>query len=71
MSAAETALLPDNRLTRPLAEALLCDVAPGWGEVIEAFLASPKGRSLGQAVDARVAQGVPVYPAWPLRALTT
>ncbi|MEX8502028.1 MAG: uracil-DNA glycosylase [Leptothrix ochracea] len=71
MSAAETALLPDNRLARPLAEALLCDVAPGWGEVIEAFLASPKGRSLGQAVDARVAQGVPVYPAWPLRALTT
>lgn len=64
---AESAL-PDNRLKRPLAEALT-DAAPGWQDVITAFVASPAGAALCRAVDARVAQGVEVYPARPLRAL--
>jgi uracil-DNA glycosylase len=61
---------PDHRLTRPLAEAL-ADVAPGWGDLIAAFVASAGGAALCRAVDARVAQGVEVYPARPLRALET
>jgi len=60
--------VPDNRLTRPLAEALT-DAAPGWADVITAFVASPAGAALCRTVDARVAQGVEVYPARPLRAL--
>lgn len=60
--------LPDNRLRRPLAEALR-DAAPGWSDLIEAFLASPRGAMLCQHVDAQVRAGVEVYPARPLRAL--
>ncbi|MFM2058130.1 MAG: hypothetical protein RLY71_2515 [Pseudomonadota bacterium] len=59
---------PDNRLTRPLAEALT-DAAPGWQDVIASFVVSPAGMALCRTVDARVAQGVEVYPARPLRAL--
>jgi uracil-DNA glycosylase len=58
----------DNRLTRPLAEALV-DVAPGWDDLVAAFVASPRGEALCRAVDARVAAGAEVYPARPLRAL--
>lgn len=65
---AEPAAWPDNRLTRLLAEAL-ADAAPGWQDVIAAFVASPAGASLCRAVDARVAQGGEVYPTRPLRAL--
>ena len=60
----------DNRLTRPLAEAL-ADVAPGWNDLVAAFVASPRGAALCRAVDARVAAGAEVYPARPLRALET
>jgi uracil-DNA glycosylase len=60
----------DNRLTRPLAEAL-ADVAPGWDDLVAAFVASPRGAVLCRAVDARVAAGAEVYPARPLRALET
>lgn len=63
--------LPDNRLVRPLAQALAQDVAPGWGEVVAAFLASPKGAALCRTVDERVGQGAEVYPAQPLRALAS
>ncbi|MEX8492753.1 uracil-DNA glycosylase [Sphaerotilus sp.] len=58
----------DNRLTRPLAEAL-ADVAPGWTDLVAAFVASPCGTALCRVVDARVAAGAEVYPARPLRAL--
>lgn len=60
----------DNRLTRPLAE-VLADVAPGWDDLVAAFVASPRGAALCRAVDARVAAGAEVYPAQPLRALET
>ena len=58
----------DNRLQRPLAEAL-AGVAPGWDDLVAAFVASPRGAALCKAVDARVTAGVEVYPARPLRAL--
>jgi uracil-DNA glycosylase len=58
----------DNRLTRPLAEALV-DVAPGWDDLVAAFVVSPRGAALCRAVDVRVAAGAEVYPAQPLRAL--
>jgi len=60
----------DNRLTRPLAEAL-SDVAPGWDDLVAAFVASPRGAALCRTVDVRVAAGAEVYPARPLRALET
>ena len=60
----------DNRLTRPLAEAL-SDVAPGWDDLVAAFVASPRGAALCRTIDARVAAGAEVYPARPLRALET
>ena len=60
----------DNRLTRPLAEAL-ADVAPGWDDLVAAFVASPRGAALCRTIDARVAAGAEVYPARPLRALET
>lgn len=60
----------DNRLRRPLAEAL-ADVAPGWDDLIAAFVASPRGAALCRTIDARVAAGAEVYPARPLRALET
>ena len=63
--------LPDNRLARPLAQALGQDVAPGWEGLIAAFLASPKGAALCRTVDERVGQGAEVYPAQPLRALAS
>lgn len=60
----------DNRLTRPLAEAL-ADVAPGWDDLVAAFVVSPRGAALCHTVDARVAAGAEVYPARPLLALET
>lgn len=60
----------DNRLTRPLAEAL-SDVAPDWDDLVAAFVASPRGAALCRTIDARVVAGVEVYPARPLRALET
>ncbi|MDZ7857014.1 uracil-DNA glycosylase [Sphaerotilus sp.] len=60
----------DNRLRRPLAEAL-ADVAPGWDDLVAAFVASPRGAALCRSVDMRVAAGAEVYPAQPLRALQT
>jgi uracil-DNA glycosylase len=63
------AALPDNRLRRPLAEALRESAAPGWRDLVEAFLARAEGRALCRAVDARVAGGTEVYPDRPLRAL--
>jgi uracil-DNA glycosylase len=63
------AALPDNRLRRPLAEALTDGVAPGWGDLIGAFVATASGQALCRAVDARVAAGAEVYPDRPLRAL--
>jgi uracil-DNA glycosylase len=44
-------------------------VAPGWREVIDAFLASDAGRRLGVFIQGRIAQGATVYPPQPFRAL--
>lgn len=63
--------LPDNRLRRPLAEALTAGVAPGWDDLLAAFLAGPAGQALCRAVDARVVAGAEVYPDRPLRALAS
>jgi len=41
----------------------------GWAALVDGFLASPTGQRLCAQVDARVAAGVEVYPARPLRAL--
>ena len=57
-----------NRLVGPLGAVL--DAAPsGWRPVIDAFAASPAGRSLREFVDARLQSGACCYPATPLRAL--
>ncbi len=57
-----------SRLTQPLAR--LLDAPFGdWQALIDRWRASPEGRSLIDAVDARVAAGVPVYPAQVFRAL--
>ncbi|RZS54590.1 uracil-DNA glycosylase [Sphaerotilus mobilis] len=61
---------PDNRLRQPL-RAAFAEVAPGWRGVTDAWLATPAGEALCDAVDARVAAGAVVYPARPLRALAT
>lgn len=61
--------VPDNRLRRPLAQALRDGLPRGWSALVEDFLASPAGQRLCASVDARVNAGVEVYPAWPLRAL--
>lgn len=44
-------------------------VAPGWREVIDAFLASDAGRRLGAFIQARIAQGATIYPPQPFRAM--
>jgi uracil-DNA glycosylase len=61
-------LLPDNRLGRPLCEAF-DDVGAGWRPLCHDFLAGAAGQRLCEAVDRRVAAGVAVFPAAPLRAL--
>lgn len=58
----------DNRLEAPLRDAFT-GVSPGWRGVTEAWLATPAGAALCEAVDARVAAGAVVYPDRPLRAL--
>jgi uracil-DNA glycosylase len=63
------AAVPDNRLRRPLAEALRDGLPSGWSARVEDFLASAAGRRLCAQVDARVAAGVEVYPAQSLQAL--
>jgi uracil-DNA glycosylase len=62
------AAILDNRLRGPLAQAL-ADVAPGWADLVAAFVDSLRGAALCRAVDERVAAGAEVYPARPLRAL--
>lgn len=47
----------------------LMEPAEGWKPVTEAFFASPAGRELLDALDARLAAGEVIYPADPLRAL--
>jgi uracil-DNA glycosylase len=59
---------PDNRLRRPLAEAF-GDLPAPWSAVAGEFLAGVVGQGLCARVDARVAAGIEVYPADPLRAL--
>jgi len=44
-------------------------VAAGWRPVVDAFLASPAGSRLGAFIEARLAQGVRIYPPRPFRAL--
>ena len=58
----------DNRLREPLAAAF-ANVAPGWREVTDRFLASGTGRRLVQFVDARVGAGAAVYPKAVFHAL--
>ncbi len=60
---------PDNRLQRPLAQALRDGLPRGWSALVEDFLASQAGQRLCAWVDARVNAGAEVYPARPLRAL--
>ncbi|MEO7549399.1 MAG: uracil-DNA glycosylase [Ramlibacter sp.] len=44
-------------------------VAPGWQEVVNAFLASDAGRDLGVFIRRRLDEGAVIYPPLPLRAL--
>jgi len=62
--------LPDgeNRLREPLEETF-ARVAWGWRSVTDPFIESPIGRSLAQFVDARLRDGVVIYPASVFRAL--
>jgi uracil-DNA glycosylase len=62
------ACAPDNRLQAPLADTFR-QVAPRWRGLCDRFLASEAGRSLCAEVDRRVADGTPVLPRQPLRAL--
>lgn len=57
-----------NRLCRPLDE-LLTEVGGDWQPVIDAWRTTDEARRLIAHVDARVAAGVAVYPANPLRML--
>jgi uracil-DNA glycosylase len=60
-----------NRLAQPLAVQLqaLQAHAESWAPVTQAWAGSAAGRSLMQAVDARVAAGAVVYPPQVFRAL--
>lgn len=44
-------------------------VAEGWQPILDAFWPSGPGRSLAQALQARLAAGAVIYPPLPLRAL--
>lgn len=57
-----------NRLCRPLDD-LLSEVGGDWQPVIDAWRTTAQARQLIAHVDGRVAAGVPVYPANPLRML--
>jgi uracil-DNA glycosylase len=65
------ALIPSfvsNRLTEPL-DAALDRVAGGWREVIELWRATAQAQELVGYVNARMSDGVVIYPAQVLRAL--
>lgn len=44
-------------------------VAPDWRPVVDAFLQSPEGHTLAEALEGRLAAGATIYPAQPFRAL--
>lgn len=44
-------------------------VHPDWQPLIDDFMRSPQGRSLGAFIDGRLQAGACIYPAQPLRAL--
>jgi len=67
-SALQAALSVDNRLREPLAQAF-ANVAPGWRDLTDAFLASEAGKGLVRFVDRRVSEGAIVYPKSVFRAL--
>ena len=58
----------DNRLREPLEE-VFARVPTGWRSVTDPFIESPTGRLLAQFVDARLRDGVVIYPANVFRAL--
>ena len=58
----------DNRLRRPLAQAL-ADVPADWRQITDPFLASASGQALASFVDQRVREGAVVYPDHVFRAL--
>jgi uracil-DNA glycosylase len=58
---------PEPRLTAWAPEQW--PLAEGWRPVVDAFLASPAGQSLGGFLRERLAAGATVYPPQPLRAL--
>jgi uracil-DNA glycosylase len=57
-----------NALTRPLRD-LAQDLPEGWRGQVLAWLDTPTGRALAEAVEADVRDGREVYPADPFRAL--
>lgn len=57
-----------SRLAAPLAAAFDA-VDASWRPLVDAWAASDAGRTLIAALDARLAAGVTIYPARPLRAL--
>ncbi len=44
-------------------------VAPDWRPVVDEFMDSPAGRSLGDFIRRRLQAGAVIYPPQPLRAL--
>lgn len=44
-------------------------LSPGWAPLLDAFVASDRGRELARFLDARRAAGATIYPPTPLRAL--
>jgi uracil-DNA glycosylase len=58
----------DNRLREPLAGAF-ANIAPGWKDVTDSFLASDAGKDLVRFVDQRVSAGATVYPSAVFHAL--
>ncbi len=64
---AETAEAPGNRLRQ--ANPALWPVQADWQPWLDGFWASPVGRALPPALQARLQAGATVYPAQPLRAL--
>ena len=46
-----------------------CALAPGWGELVQAFTDSAEGRRLADFLAHEITSGATIYPPQPLLAL--
>lgn len=57
-----------DRLSRGL-DVLLADAPADWADVLQAWRASPAGKSVADMLDRRLSEGAVIHPAEPFRAL--